>query len=221
MCLACLQRLGKNIATPLVDVGCALAAFAVMRQAILPLAAGVVVEVGFGSGHCLPFYEASRVSRVIGIEPDAGMRRRAESNLRLSRVPAEMIDARAEALPLRAACADTVVLSYVLCTVRDPGACLAEAARILGPGGRLLFCEHGQAAGATLQCLQRRIDGVWGRIAGGCTLLRDPLSTLRDGGFRCGAVRQAPFPGVLAVLGQHVGGWAVPSTQMSRAERRS
>lgn len=216
MCIACLERIGRTITAGVVDSGCAAAAFAEMRGAVLPLAEGVVVEIGFGSGHSLSFYDPGRVSRVEGVEPDAAMLRRADLNLRGARVTVELVNARGEALPFGTGSADTVVIGYVLCTVPDPQACLAEAARVLKPGGRLLFCEHGLASGAGVRRIQRVTDGLWRRIAGGCTLLRNPLTILEGAGFQCGDLRQTCFPGLLGLLGQHVGGWAVLGVEDSR-----
>jgi len=178
---------------------------------------GLALEVGFGSGHSLPHYDPDRVSRVIGIEPDAAMRHWASPQLRRSAVAVEIIDASGESVPIPSASADTVVMGYVLCTVPDPAACLAEAARVLKPGGQLLFCEHGIAEPGLRRRMQRRIDGLWGYLAGGCALLRDPLEHLHAAGFRCGELRQDRFTGLLGLLGRHVGGWAVPDTRGGRA----
>lgn len=208
MCFACLGNLGRNLPARVVELGCTAAAFAEMRRRVVPDARGMVVEIGFGSGHSLPFYDRARVSRVIGIEPDAAMRDRAGPNLRASRVPVDLIDARGEATPLPAGSADTVVMGYVLCSVTDPLACLGEAARLLRPGGRLLFCEHGVADTGSLERIQHLLDGVWGRLAAGCSLLRDPLAMLQEAGFRCGDVHRDRFSGLLGILGRHVGGWA-------------
>jgi ubiquinone/menaquinone biosynthesis C-methylase UbiE len=138
MCVACLDSFLQRLPARVVDAGCASAAFGEMRHAILPRATGAVVEVGFGTGHSLPHYDPTRIDRILGVEPDAEMRHRARRQLPSACVPVQVIDARGEMLPLPAASADTVVMGYVLCTVPDPVACLAEAARILKPGAVVL-----------------------------------------------------------------------------------
>lgn len=214
MCIACLTRFGRALPERLVDFGCSAAVFDDMRRAVLPWAQGTVVEIGFGSGHSLPFYDAARVSRIVGVEPDAGMRQRAEPGLQKAPFPVEVVAGRGEALPLPSRTADTVVLGYVLCTVASPAACLSEAARVLKPDGRLVFCEHAQAKRAFPHMLQRSLSGLWVRLASGCRLLSDPLQLLEEAGFRCSEIRQSNFHGPLGVLGRHLGGWAAaPGTR--------
>jgi ubiquinone/menaquinone biosynthesis C-methylase UbiE len=122
--------------------GCSMRTFARMRERIIPRAQGVVAEIGFGSGLNLPYYDSAKVSRLIGIDPDRvmlGIARQQSADVRLQ---IEMIEGRAEELPLPDASVDTAVVTYALCTISDPQGALREIRRILKPGGRLLFIEH-------------------------------------------------------------------------------
>lgn len=154
------------------------------RRAIVPQADGVVLEVGLGSGTNLPFYDAARVERVIGVEPSAGMRVKARRAIARQAVPVELLDAPGEALPLDDNSVDTVLLTFTLCTIPDAPAALAEMRRVLRPGGRLIFLEHGLAPDAGVARWQRRIEPVWKRIGGGCHLARPMDRLIAQGGFR-------------------------------------
>ena len=194
---------GRHIAPYVVHVGCSAQAFSTMRQRMVPLAKGVVVEVGFGSGLNLPYYDAVKVTRLVGVDPDATML--ALARRRSGTVPfaLECLQAYGESLPLPDGCADTVVLAYVLCTVLDPQAALAEVRRILKPGGRLVFLEHGQAEPGWHRGLQEGLNRVWGVLAGGCKLNRDPVGLVRGVGFEVGEARQERFPARFWPLGSH------------------
>jgi SAM-dependent methyltransferase len=98
-------------------------------------------------------------------------------------VPVDQRPLSAEQLPLDSASFDCVVCTYTLCTVPDPVAALAEMRRVLRPGGRLLFAEHGLAPDAGVARWQSRLDPYWSRIAGGCHLTRDVPKLLDDAGF--------------------------------------
>jgi ubiquinone/menaquinone biosynthesis C-methylase UbiE len=102
-----------------------------------------VLEIGAGTGRNLPLYRTA--TRVVALEPGPGMRARAERTARAAPVPVEVVDGRAEDLPFPDHSFDTVVASLVLCTVPDPAGALAEARRVLGPGGRLRFYQHVRA----------------------------------------------------------------------------
>jgi ubiquinone/menaquinone biosynthesis C-methylase UbiE len=174
-----------------------------MRQRMVPLAEGVVVEVGFGSGLNLPYYDAGKVTRLVGVDPDATML--ALAKRRSGTVPfvLELLHAFGESLPLADGCADTVILAYALCTIPEPQAALAEARRILKPGGRLVFLEHGQADPGWHRGLQERLNRAWGVLAGGCNLNRNPISLVRGAGFEIADARREPFPARFWLLGSH------------------
>jgi ubiquinone/menaquinone biosynthesis C-methylase UbiE len=147
--------------------GCSMRTFARMRERIVPRADGVVAEVGFGSGLNLPYYDPAKVSRLIGIDPDPVMLGIARKRLADVRLQIELIERRAEELPLPDASVDTAVVAYALCTIPDPASGLREIRRVLKPGGRLLFIEHERSAEPSCSRWQDRLNGVWRRIAGG------------------------------------------------------
>jgi ubiquinone/menaquinone biosynthesis C-methylase UbiE len=190
--------------------GCSMRAFARMRGRIIPRARGVVAEIGFGSGLNLPYYDAAKVSRLIGIDPDPVMLGIARQGVAHVWLQVETIEGRAEALPLPDASVDTAVVTYALCTIPDPRGALREIRRILKPGGRLLFIEHERSAEPWRSRWQDRLNGVWGRIAGGCHLNRAPLRLIENAGFVIGAREQERFPLHLWQLGTQSGGEALP-----------
>lgn len=178
----------------LVAAGCAAGPIRAHRAALLPAAHGRVVEVGVGAGANLPFYDRGRVSAVIGVEPSALMRRKAERAAAADGAGAEILEGVAEALPVDDGFADTAVVTFTLCTVTDVAASLAEIRRVLAPGGRLLFCEHGRAPDARVRRTQRWMGPAWRRIAGGCRLDRNIPALLTAGGFEIEGMDAAYMP---------------------------
>lgn len=175
-----------------------------LERELLGRARGRVLELGAGNGENFGAFAPD--VRWQGLEPDAG--RRAELTLRAREWghEAEPLDARAEELPLPPASVDTVVATYVLCSVQDVDAALAEARRVLVPGGRLLLVEHVLAPhSAALRGLQRAATPFTVRWCGGCHQNRDPLPALDDAGFTAVEVRRArvrdrPLPPVPTML---------------------
>ncbi len=163
---------------------CGQAALTAQRERLVPHALGDVIEIGFGRGENLPYYDAVRTTRITGIEPSASARRKAARVVGKTAIPVELVDARAEDLPAADASVDTVVMTYTLCTVQDPQAALAEIRRVLKPEGRLLFCEHGAAPDASLSRWQRRWEPVWKLFNGGCHLTRPIDQLIEEAGFR-------------------------------------
>jgi ubiquinone/menaquinone biosynthesis C-methylase UbiE len=156
---------------------------AAYRGRIIPAAEGRVLEIGIGSGLNLPFYSGN-VTHVIGLEPSPrllGMARQVE---RGGFGPVEFIEGSAEAIPLKDASVDTVVTTWTLCTIPDVLRALREMRRVLRPGGRLLFVEHGRAPDPNVVWWQDRLTPAWKRLGGGCHLNRAIGTLIEDAGFR-------------------------------------
>lgn len=152
------------------------------RAQIVPQARGTVVEIGIGSGLNLPFY-GNAVDRLYGIDPSEELLRMAEKKARSTQFPVEFLAHSGEALPLENQSADTVITTFTLCTIPDPVKALQEMQRVLKPGGRLLFAEHGLAPDSSVERWQRRLNPVWSRIAGGCNLDRKIDKLIGAAGF--------------------------------------
>jgi SAM-dependent methyltransferase len=153
------------------------------RRRVVPRAQGDVLEVGVGSGLNLAFYDPARVTRVTGVDPSAALLARARPRAAAARVPVELVRGQGEALPFDAARFDAAVITYTLCSVDDPAAVVAELRRVLRPGAALYFVEHGRAPDAGPRRWQARINPLWRRVSGGCTLDRDVTEPLRAEGF--------------------------------------
>ena len=108
--------------------------------------------------------------------------------------PVELMPVSAEQIPLADASMDTVVVTFSLCTIPDVAAALDEMRRVLKLEGQLLFCEHGLAADANVQLWQKRLDPLWGKLAGGCHQSRDIPQLLRDARLRCDNLRCGYLP---------------------------
>jgi len=165
------------------------------RQKLVPLARGRVLEVGIGSGLNLPFYSPDSVTGVWGLDPAKEMTDLASRAAHAVPFDVEFVSAGAEQIPLDGGQFDTVLLTYTLCTIPDSDAALREMARVLKPGGELLFCEHGLAPDPGVRKWQDRIDPIWRRIGGGCRLNRDIPELIHRGGFSIREMETMYVPG--------------------------
>ena len=174
----------KHVLPRLVDRLCGLPAVSELRAEVVPAAHGCVLEVGFGTGLNLPWYDPARVERLIALEPAEEMLALARERSGAAPFPVEPLALEGERIPLAPSSVDTVVITFTLCTIPDPGAALVGMRRVLRPGGRLLFCEHGRAPDAAVARWQRRVSPLWRRAFGGCRLDRDVPALLAAAGFR-------------------------------------
>ena len=163
---------------------CSLGIFTRTRAALVPQAEGRVLEVGIGSGLNLGFYRPGRVTSVTGVDPSAGMTRRARGRAAAVPIPVDVIALELGEIQAASASFDTIVCTFTLCTIPDVPAAFNEMRRVLKPGGRFLFAEHGCAPDAGVARWQDRLTPFWRPLAGGCHLNRDIPALIRAGGFR-------------------------------------
>lgn len=178
----------------------------VHRERLVADAEGAVLEIGVGTGRNLAHYR--KATRLVAVEPEPGMRARAVRAARDATVPVEVLDGDATRLPFPDGSFDTVVMSLVLCTIPDPAVALAEARRVLRPGGTLRFYEHVRADDAGLARWQDRLARPWGWLARGCRPNQATVELIAGGGFRLADVERFAFPATPPLTRPHVLGVA-------------
>jgi ubiquinone/menaquinone biosynthesis C-methylase UbiE len=158
------------------------------RREVLAKASGRVLEVGVGSGLNFPLY-GQQVEIAIGIDPSTRLLAIAHRRATAAGVHAELLRGSATAIPLADNTVDTVVMTWTLCSIPDPLTALREMRRVLKPGGKLLFVEHGRSPEPRVERWQHRLTPVWRRIAGGCHLDRKMDDLIRSAGFDLSELR--------------------------------
>ncbi|HEV2387202.1 MAG TPA: class I SAM-dependent methyltransferase [Candidatus Acidoferrales bacterium] len=185
----------KYVLPPLIDLAMSNKKIAGLRAGWIPQARGDVLEVGIGSGRNLPYYSAE-VRRVWGVDPSAELREMARGRIAASRFPVEYLLQSAERrLPLPDASIDTVVVTATLCSIPDVASALEQMRRVLKPGGRLMFLEHGRAVDPRVVAWQDRLTPLWKRFTGGCHLNRPMDALISAAGFRITELSAGYVPG--------------------------
>jgi SAM-dependent methyltransferase len=185
----------RHILPWVVDIACSVRPVWRQRQKVVPLAQGRVLEIGIGTGLNLEHYDQARIEKIVGLDPGLEMHPKARRRSRQTGLAVELVGLSAERIPYDDHSFDTVLVTYVLCTIADPLAALKEMRRVLKPGGRLIFCEHGLAPDASVRRWQARLTPLWARVAGGCHLDRDIPGLLKAAGFRSVDIEQMYLPG--------------------------
>jgi ubiquinone/menaquinone biosynthesis C-methylase UbiE len=183
----------------LIKLACSSKPTSKQREKIVHRAYGDVLEIGFGGGLNLPYYDRNRVRRVFGLEPSAGMRRSAARMIEASEIDVELIDLPGEEIPLDDTSVDSILVTFTLCTIPDVIAALEGMRRVLKPGGHLLYCEHGRAPDAAVYKWQCRMNPAWRAVSGGCNLDRDVPALLEAGGFAIEDDNRMYIPGIRAL----------------------
>ena len=165
------------------------------REKVVPLAEGRILEVGIGSGLNLPFYAADKVQHLWGLDPSKESWALAQQAAALAEFDVEFIEATAEEIPLEDNSADTVLVTYTLCSIPEILPALGEMRRVLKQGGQLIFCEHGSAPDVAVQRWQNRFNPIWKRLGGGCNLNLPIPFLLERAGFKIREMDTMYIPG--------------------------
>ena len=185
----------KYLLPRLVHMACSGKPMRRQREKIVPLATGRVLEVGIGTGLNIPFYDLDQVTHLWGLDPSEDIWSIAQKNAQEHHLDAEFIHSGAEDIPLDDNSADTVVMTYTLCSIPDTFAAMTEIRRVLKPGGMLLYCEHGKAPDERVLRWQNRLNPVWTVFSGGCNLHRPIPEILERGGFKSADMQTMYLPG--------------------------
>ena len=176
------------------------------RRRLVEQADGDVLEVGAGTG--MNFGHYRKAARVVALEPGPGMRARAERAVVRAAVPIEVVDGDGMNLPFPDESFDTVVFGLVLCTIPDPDRALAEARRVLRPGGTLRFYEHVRATDPEIARSQDRYERPWKWFGRGCHPNRDTPAAIDRAGFAVSTLDRFELPGVPRIVRPHAEGSA-------------
>lgn len=209
---------GRHLLPPLTHLAMRSRLLQDYRRRTASRAQGVVLELGFGSGLNLPFYDPARVVRLYALEPEEGMLKLALRNIARAPFPVEVLRTGAEQVPLPDESVDTVLSTWTLCTIPEVGQALREAHRVLKPAGQFLFTEHGLSPEPRVARWQDRLTPLWRRCAGGCHLNRKADDLLRAAGF-CLAGVERNYMGPLKIATYMYEGRARRSESAVTSER--
>lgn len=176
------EHYDRHILPHLIDVAMRASMATREREQLIPLARGRVLEIGAGSGLNIAHY-TSDVTTLLALEPNEKLRRKAAPKAAAAPFEVEFIALNGEDLALDENSIDTIVTTWTLCSIADPGKALQAMRRVLKADGQLLFVEHGRAPDVRLARWQDRLNPAWSCIGGGCNLNRRPDTLIREAGF--------------------------------------
>lgn len=201
----------KYILPKFLNCACGTKPINFQRDKIVPLAKGIVLDVGIGSGLNIPFYNKSKIDHLYGLDPSDELLKIAKSIAEKHKLEIEFLECGAEAIPLPDNSIDTVLITYTMCTIPDVELSNLEIMRVLKPEGQLLFCEHGLAPDKNIVKWQRRINPIWNKIAGGCNLNRDIPKLITSSGFKILDMEEMYLPSTPKFAGYNY--WGVAKKQ--------
>jgi ubiquinone/menaquinone biosynthesis C-methylase UbiE len=166
-----------------------------IRQRIIPLARGRVLEIGVGPGVNFAHYDPEKVTKLYALEPNSGMIRLAERQRQRTTLEIEYLDLPGERIPLDEGSVDTVVSTFTLCTIPGVVEAIRGVVRVLAPGGKFIFFEHGRAPDASVRRWQGRLEPVFHTVFAGCHLTRDIPDLITQCGFQIEEMERAYLAG--------------------------
>lgn len=198
----------KYILPKVLNCTCASKPINYQRDKIVPLAEGVVLDVGIGSGLNIPFYNKTKIKQLYGLDPSKELLDIAKSVAKKENLEIEFLECGAESIPLPDKSIDTVLITYTMCTIPDVALSNSEIIRVLKDDGKLLFCEHGLAPDKNIAKWQKRINPLWSKIAGGCNLNRDIPNLISSSGFKISNMEEMYLPSTPKFAGYNYWGVA-------------
>lgn len=212
--LPILKLFGKNfydtnVVPKLLTVLCNTKPNHYQRQKIVPLATGDVVEIGVGPGLNLQYYNTTNVNKVIGIDPSDELNKIAKRNANKLNLNIEFNLSSAESIDLPTSSVDSVVCTFSLCSIPDPKKALNEIYRILKPGGKYFFCEHGISPDFSTKVFQNITNIFYPKLSGGCHANRDIPKLITDSGLKIDEKDTMYLPGSVKFLGFNYWGVAI------------
>jgi len=196
----------KFIQPRLISLACTSKPIRRQRAKVIPNADGTVLEIGFGSGHNLPFYNKKNVKKIIGLEPSVNMQKLSKRRLKDFNINFEFLTERAEEIPLESNSIDSVVCTYTLCSISNPILALSEIRRVLKKDGKFIFTEHAISPDLKINKFQKKIEPLWKFLADGCHLTRDIRKILIENGFNIDSSEDMYLPGAPKFIGYHIWG---------------
>ena len=198
----------KYILPKVLNCACASKPINYQRDKIVPLAEGVVLDIGIGSGLNIPFYNKTKIKQLYGLDPSKELLDIAKSVAKKENLEIEFLECGAESIPLPGKSIDTVLITYTMCTIPDVALSNSEIIRVLKDDGKLLFCEHGLAPDKNIAKWQKRINPLWSKIAGGCNLNRDIPNLISSSGFKISNMEEMYLPSTPKFAGYNYWGVA-------------
>ena len=193
----------------IISFACGTKPFMIQRTKIIPFARGNVLEIGIGSGLNIPLYDTDLVKKIVGVDPSAAMHSLAKERINESPVSIEFISADAAEIPLQDQSIDTIVCTYTLCSVSNPQQVLKEVKRLLKPGGKFLFSEHGNAPDESVVKFQHKLEPIWKFLADGCHLTRSIPNLLDESDMKIDKIETMYLPKTPRFVGYNYWGMAV------------
>ena len=178
------------------------------RNKVVPLAKGIVLEIGIGSGLNIPFYNKNNIEKIIGLDPSEELNFLANKVAKKNNIEIDFIISGAEDIALPDNSIDTILITYTLCTIPDLDNSMAEMKRVLKSDGKFIFCEHGIAPDQNIIKWQRRINPIWKAIMGGCNINRNIPKIISDSGFDITNINEMYLPSTPKIVGYNYWGIA-------------
>ena len=199
----------KYVLPKFLNCACGSKPVSYQRKKVVPLAEGKVLEIGIGSGLNLPFYDKAKIDEIWGLDPSEELSEMAKQVADEESMEVKFISSGAEDIPLPDNYFDCVLVTYTMCTIPEVQRANQEIRRVLKDGGKMIFCEHGEAPDQNIRKWQNRINPFWGKLAGGCNINRKIPSLIQESGFDIIEMEEMYLPNTPKIAGYNYWGYAV------------